>query len=230
MSKKNYYEVLGVAETANADEIKKAYRKLAVKYHPDKNPSNKKEAETRFKEISEAYYVLSDDGRRAQYDQTRRFGGGGSASNFAHAQGFDFDEFLNMFGGGGRRPAGTASHGGRGASARYTNFQDIFGDLFGGGGFQGSSSRGFEPQEEPPARPEENAPAADVLVNLKVSKEKAEKGGKVTFRTPEGKMISVQIPPKTRSGQKLRLARQGRPCPTCHHEGDILLTVKVNDL
>jgi DnaJ-class molecular chaperone len=65
-------------------------------------------------------------------------------------------------------------------------------------------------------------------VNLRISKEKAEKGGKVNFRTPEGKAISVKIPANTRPNQKLRLARQGRPCPTCQHEGDLILQIKVD--
>lgn len=71
MSKRDYYEVLGVEKTATADEIKKAYRKLAKKYHPDANSDNKEEAEKKFKEIAEAYEVLSDEGKRKQYDNFR---------------------------------------------------------------------------------------------------------------------------------------------------------------
>jgi len=224
MSKKNYYEVLGVSESSSQEDIKKAYRKLAVKYHPDKNPANKKEAEARFKEISEAYYVLSDAARRTQYDQTRRFGG--ASSNFANSQGFDFDEFLNMYGGqfrsGGSRKRNSTSTG---SSGRYDNFQDIFGSFFGQGG-QGTS---YAPGREPEDSFQETAQSADVLVNLKLSHEKVSKGGKVTFRTPAGKTLSVNIPANTKAGQKLRLVRQGRPCEACHHEGDIILTVKVLD-
>ena len=71
MSKRDYYEVLGVEKTATADEIKKAYRKLAKKYHPDANSDNKEEAEKKFKEIAEAYEVLSDEGKKKQYDAFR---------------------------------------------------------------------------------------------------------------------------------------------------------------
>ena len=71
MSKRDYYEILGVEKTATADEIKKAYRKLAKKYHPDANSDNKEEAEKKFKEIAEAYEVLSDDTKRKQYDNLR---------------------------------------------------------------------------------------------------------------------------------------------------------------
>ena len=68
---------------------------------------------------------------------------------------------------------------------------------------------------------------ADIVVNLKVSAEKAKNGGKVNFKTPEGKTISVRIPAGIRDGQKLRLARQGRVCPACNHEGDLILRIKI---
>lgn len=240
MSQKDYYQILGVSESASADEIKKAYRKLAVKYHPDKNPTNPKEAEAKFKEISEAYYILSDDKRKAQYDQMRRFGGAQSG-NFAGAQGFNFDDFLNMFtsrGGQSTRGfSGGAEHG------QYSIFDEIFSQL--GGGARGrtyrtsrsSPRRDYEfytTSDEPDseyyetASPPPQHPPADVHVNLRISKEKAEKGGKVTFKTPEGKTVSVNVPPKTKPDQKLRLTRLGRPCATCHHNGDLILQIKVD--
>ncbi len=224
---KDYYKVLGVTEKASADDIKKAYRKLAVQYHPDKHPGREKEVEGRFKEISEAYFVLSDPKKRAQYDQMRKFGGAG-ASNFAGAQGFDFEELLRQFGGGRGRPGASS-----GRSSQYSAFGDIFEDLFAGLGGSGRGGRSqysyYSPQgggqAYSPAEEEEES--ADVVVNLRVSKDKAEKGGPVTFKTPEGKTISVKIPPHTKAGQKLRLTRQGRLCPTCRHEGDLLLQIKV---
>ncbi len=231
MKQKDYYQILGVPENVSADELKKVYRKLAVKYHPDKNPDNPKQAEARFKEISEAYYILSDEKRRAQYDQMRKFGGG-YQGNFAGAQGFNFEDLLRQFQGGGGR--------GR-SSGRYSAFSDIFGDLFsgmGGGGSHfrvyssGSPRQGFygEPDEYeagPSAAATEES--ADIVVNLRISKRKAKEGGSVTFRTPEGQTISVKIPAGTKEGQKLRLSRQGRVCPTCHHPGDLILRVKVED-
>lgn len=104
--KRDYYEVLGVAKTASADEIKKAYRKLAMKYHPDRNPGDK-EAEAKFKEASEAYEVLSDDQKRQMYDQyghdgmKNAFGGGGFDFNRDFTHGADLNDILNQFFGGG---------------------------------------------------------------------------------------------------------------------------------
>ena len=118
MAKRDYYEILGVSKNASDDEIKKAYRKLALKYHPDKNPGNK-EAEEKFKEISEAHAVLSDKQKRARYDQFGHAGVGGNGGsnpfggqgNYRYStQGFNFD-----FGGGG-------------------GFDDILSSLFGFGG------------------------------------------------------------------------------------------------
>ena len=119
--KRDYYEVLGIDKSADKDTIKKAYRKLAVKYHPDRNPGNK-EAEDKFKEATEAYEVLSDDQKRPIYDQYGFAGldgmGGAGAGGYSHA----FHDFSDLFGGG---------------------FGDIFENLFGGGmggGFGGSST------------------------------------------------------------------------------------------
>ena len=90
MPGKDYYNTLGLPEDADVDTIKKAYRKLALKYHPDKAQGDKKRAEERFKEMSEAYYVLSDAKRRAEYDAYRT--GSGPQGEFTSAQGFDFEE------------------------------------------------------------------------------------------------------------------------------------------
>src|SRR5690554_4033731 len=118
MSKRDYYEVLGLGKGASEEEIKKAYRKLAMKYHPDRNPDDK-EAEENFKEVNEAYEVLSDKNKRAQYDQ---FGHAGMGANGAGG-------FGGGFGGGG-------------------GFEDIVGDIFDmfGGGF-GGGSRARRPQK-----------------------------------------------------------------------------------
>lgn len=120
--KRDYYEVLGVEKNANADEIKKAYRKAAIKYHPDKNPGDK-EAEEKFKEAAEAYDVLSNPEKRARYDQFGHAGmnggaaGGGFSGGFGGAGGFSMEDIFSQFG-------------------------DIFGGHFGGFGSAGGSSRG----------------------------------------------------------------------------------------
>ena len=132
MAKRDYYEVLGVGKSANDDELKKAYRKLAMQYHPDKNPGNK-EAEEKFREATEAYEVLKDAQKRSQYDQfghaafegpsggagVRRFGGGFDISDALRAFMNDFGGdsiFSDLFGmgGGGRR----GGRGRRGAAGR----------------------------------------------------------------------------------------------------------------
>ncbi len=227
MNQKDYYQTLGVSESATAGEIKKVYRKLAVKFHPDKNPGNK-QAEAKFKEISEAYYILSDPKRRSEYDQMRRFGGA-YTGNFAGAQGFDFEELLKQFKGGAQRSR---------PSGRYSAFGDIFEELFGDLGdgsrqFRQKHGRGgtvyefYSGDEEPGVDTGTASQKVDIVVNLKISKEKAEKGGRVTFKTPSGKTVSVTIPSHTRPNQKLRLARQGHTCPACHHEGDLILQIKI---
>lgn len=117
MSKRDYYEVLGISKSASQEEIKKAYRKMAIKYHPDKNPGDK-EAEEKFKEAAEAYEVLSDENKKARYDQYGHAGMGGAGG----------------FGGGG-------FGGGMNMEDIFSQFGDIFGGHFGGGGFGGGQSR-----------------------------------------------------------------------------------------
>src|SRR5690348_12395561 len=137
MAKKDYYQILGVKKDAKADEIKKSYRRLARKFHPDVNP-NDKSAEEKFKEVQEAYDVLSDEKKRKVFDRfgyyndnldpDSPFGAGASAGGGAGTAGFDFSGF--DFG-------GATSGGG-------SSFRDIFSDLFGGGG--GGTSARREPE------------------------------------------------------------------------------------
>ncbi len=118
--KRDYYEVLGVSKSANADEIKKAYRKAAIKFHPDKNPDDK-QAEENFKEAAEAYDVLSDEQKRARYDQFGHAGMGGAAGGGAGYGGF--------------------SGGGFSMDDIFSQFGDIFGGHFSGGGFSSGGQR-----------------------------------------------------------------------------------------
>ena len=210
-SAKDYYQVLGVREGASVDEIKKVYRTLAKKYHPDANPGNRS-AEEKFKEISEAYYVLSDEKKRRDYDDYKKSGysrNSGGGQGFQGAQGFDMDEILRAFrgqGGGGGRTR--VQFGGS------SGFSDVFGDMFGGS----------QEEEEGEALHEASS---DVAASLKISKSRAQKGGEASFLAEGGKKITVKLPAGIASGKKLLLTRQGRMCPTCRHPGDLILTIRV---
>ncbi len=125
MTKRDYYEVLEVTKTANGDEIKKAYRKMAIKYHPDKNPGDK-EAEEKFKEAAEAYEVLSDSNKRARYDQFGHAGVGGAAGGgFGGGMNMEdiFSQFGDIFGGAFGGGFGGFGGGGRQQSARGSNLR-----------------------------------------------------------------------------------------------------------
>ncbi len=214
-AQKDYYKILGVGEQASAEDLKKVYRQLAKKYHPDANPGNKA-AEEKFKEISEAYYVLSDAKRRREYDAFKQSGfsqGAGGGRGFQGAQDFDFDELLKAFRG--ARGGGGSTRVHFGGSAR--GFEDIFGDVFGGG-------RGYAAEEEVAEVPRISA---DLAATLKITRVRAQKGGDVSFTTQDGKKITVTIPAGITSGKKLRLSRQGRTCPTCAHPGDLILMIRV---
>jgi molecular chaperone DnaJ len=189
MAEKDYYEILGVKKSAAEAEIKKSYRDLAKKFHPDKNKGNK-DAENRFKEISEAYAVLSDKEKRAQYDRlgAEAFGPGG-ANPFA---GFDFSQFMGGGGGGrGKRARRTTSSGG----GTTMDFTDIFGDLFGGGGGGG----GFAPQEQP-----------EMQAALTIEFRDAILGSTMSLQV-NGDSLKVKIPEGIGNGQKIRVKRGNTP-------------------
>ena len=192
MAEKDYYELLGVKKTATDEELKKAYRNLAKKFHPDKNKGNK-EAEAKFKEISEAYAVLSDAEKRAQYDRLGReaFGPGG-ANPFA---GFDFSQFMG--GGGGSGGRGRKA----GARTRTVDFTDIFGDLFGGGGGAGGFG-GFGGME--------NAAPQAMQAEMTIDFRDAILGTTMALMV-NGDQIRVGIPPGVGNGQKIRAPRKNAP-------------------
>ena len=208
MAAKDYYDILGVSKSASDAEIKRAYRKLAMKFHPDKNP-NKKEAEERFKEINEAYAVLSDKEKRKQYDT---IGAEGFRQRFTQEdifRGFDFDEILSgLFGGRGKREF---RFGGRGG---YD-----FGDFFGGQG-------AYQDMSRMPQRGE------DILYELSVSLEEAAFGGekRISYRK-DGKIeeISVKIPKGIVTGKKLRLAGKGMQGKKGGPPGDLYLQISVRE-
>ncbi len=195
MEYKDYYKVLGVERKAPADQIKKAYRKLAVKYHPDKNPDNK-QAEERFKEISEAYDVVGNAEKRKKYDEL------GSNWKQYEQQGFD------GFGRGGRRQS---SRGGQ------TDFSDFFEAFFGsgfGGGFGGDSRRSNR------VRPK----GQDLSAELNLSLSEAYHGAERMIQLGEQR-IRLKIKPGVRHGQTLRMKGKGQQSPYGGEPGDLLIKI-----
>ena len=217
---KDYYKILGVSENAQIDVIKSAYRKLAKKYHPDMNPNDKKAAETKFKEISEAYYVLGDKKRKDEYDMYRKGGfaqaqGGRGGQTYTYTQGFDIEDLLSHL--------GFATAGGRRASRStmdYEMFDDAFGDSF-----SGSERRGFNRgYTSSPAGQQVNT---DVNAAITIPGNLAVSGGKIDLSITGRNPITVSVPKGIAPGTKLRLANLGEPCPCCGKKGDLLVKVDI---
>ena len=190
---KDYYAVLGVGKTASAEEIKKAFRKLAVKYHPDRNP-NDKSAEERFKEISKAYEVLSDSEKRQKYDQFGQYwqqaersnwpGGNGGvdfgSDGFDFSQYSTFDDFINELLGRMGRSGGT-----RPSSHSYGTPGRGFGDF--------SNFTGFAGARTPP----HSVPSGASTAKLRLSFGEALRGVQKRVNLA-GEMIDIKIPPETK--------------------------------
>ena len=218
MEYKDYYKVLGVDKSASQEEIKKAYRKLAVKYHPDKNKGDKA-SEDKFKEISEAYHVLGDPEKRKQYDQL-----GANWNQYRQAggdpSGFDWSQYSRQYGGGGQTGYGFegdfgdffGSAGGAGAGG---GFSDFFENIF-GGGFGGARGRtrtgGFKGQ--------------DFQASLEISLEEAYSGTTRSF-TVNGLQLRIKLKPGIEDGQTLKLKGKGGQAPQGGQAGDLYLTIRV---
>ena len=212
---KDFYQVLGVDKSVSQPDLKKAYRRLARQFHPDSNPGDEK-AESRFKEISEAYSVLSDEEQRKEYDQIRAMGTGARfTAGGAGGQGGGFEDvFGNLFGQGGRTRTSTRGGGGGG-------FEDILGGMFGNGGGFGQTSGGFRGYGGP-------TQGRDVTASTSIDFVTATKGDTVTLSGGNGKPITVRIPAGVTDGQKLKLRGKGEPSPDGGEAGDLVLTVKVD--
>jgi len=202
----DYYKTLGVDKNAPEDDIKKAYRKLAMKFHPDRNPGNK-QAEEKFKKLSEAYAVLSDQEKRKQYDS---FGSDAFRQRYSQEdifKDFDLNDILKEFGfgGGGRTQTFTF---GRGSG-------DPFADLFGGG--QGYSRQ--MPQK-----------GQDYEYNISITLEESVFGAekKLSLQKEDRvEEINIKVPPGISNGKKLRLAGKGSPGYNRGLSGDLYLNITI---
>jgi molecular chaperone DnaJ len=210
---KDFYRILGVSKDVDDAELKKTYRKLARTHHPDSNQGDAA-AEAKFKEISEAYSVLSDPEQRKEYDQIRAMGSGARFTAGGQSAG-GFEDVFSMFGQG---------RGGRGQSAE--DFEDIFsmfnqqqGGRFGSGRF-GQSSGGFRGYGGP-------SRGSDVTARTTIDFITATKGETITLQGEDGKPFKVKIPAGVSDGQKIRLRGRGRPSPDGGENGDVVVQVAV---
>lgn len=207
MSAKDYYEILGLERSVSPEELKKTYRKLALKYHPDTTKGDKA-LEEKFKEINEAYAVLSDPEKRRQYDT---FGADGFNQRFSQEdifRNFDLGSIFNEFG-----FSGGAAGGG-----------DFFSSLFGGGRAQRPGGRGFGGGYGGQPRPQKGQ---NIEYEIPLSLEEIFEGGKKNISLPDaGKSISVTIPKGVTHGQKLRLGGKGHPGYS-GPPGDLFLIIKT---
>ena len=180
---KDFYKILGVSKDVPAAELKKAYRKLAKDFHPDRNPGNDA-AEARFKDISEAYDVLNDPAQRKEYDEFRALGGG------------------------------PRFQGGRPGQGQGQGFEDVFSNIFGGGGFPGFGG-GFGPQR-----------GSDLTVSSTINFIDSIQGTQLKVGV-HGETVNVKIPAGIQDGQKLKVRGKGQQSPNGGSAGDLVVTVKV---
>ena len=201
------YTVLGVTKSADAAEIKKAFRKLAKKYHPDQSTEPK--AKERFTEVNGSYEILGDEAKRAQFDRGEidadgkpRYGGFGGGGAGQGAGGFDFNDF------------GGASPFGRGGRTAGFDASDIFADLLNGG------VRGGRRTAQQPTRGE------DVTATVSVPLEDLVKGGTARVTLPTGRTLEVKIPAGMEEGKAIRLKGQGHDSVSGGPSGDAIVTVR----
>ncbi len=211
MAGKDFYKTLGVDKKASADEIKKAFRRKARQYHPDVKPDDKA-AEKKFKEVNEAYEVLSDEKKRREFDTYgeafhHQTGGAGGFPG-GRAGGFDFGDLFGGAGGGSRNYSfRSGSAGGQGDAS------DIFANLFGGGGFQQGQAPG-------PRR------GGNAEHQVEIDFVEAVKGTELKLRV-DNQQVNVKVPAGTVHEARLRLKGKGHPGSNNGPAGDLILTIKV---
>jgi DnaJ-class molecular chaperone len=218
------YEVLGVQKSARADEIKKAFRRLAKKLHPDANKKDPRAA-VKFAELNSAYELLGDEKKRKAYDageidaegkpRFHGFAGGGQP-------GFGGDSHFETFTWG---PEGFRRSGGRPGGGGFGRFEDILSEMMGGLGRGGAGARGgFDRVDTADVRPAPHG--RDVTAALTITLAEAAKGATKRVRLPTGKEVEVKIPPGLTEGQQIRLKGQGLAIPG-GPPGDVLITVGI---
>jgi molecular chaperone DnaJ len=201
---KDFYKTLGVSKDISDAELKKTYRKLARKYHPDSNPGDAK-AEAKFKEISEAYSVLSDAEQRREYDEIRAMGSGARFTAPGSGGAGGFEDVFSRFGQGGQS----------------ANFDDIFSMFTQGGGSSFGGGRFGQQGYGAPRK------GADVTARTTLDFATAAKGDTITLQSGEGKPFKIKVPAGVADGQKIRLRGRGRPSPDGGEPGDIVVQVTV---
>lgn len=215
MEYKDYYSTLGVDKSATPEEIQKAYRKLARKFHPDVNKST--EAESKFKEINEAYQVLSDKEKRQKYDQF------GSAWQRAQTTGTPPDGFEDVFAGFGFGSGGYQDAQGGFHTESSGDFSSFFEMLFGGGRPRARSTWRTGAGQR-------RASGVDHETQISLTLEEAARGGQreIALRGSDGsrRVLNVKIPPGVRPGQKIRLKGQGGPGVGGGPRGDLFLKIQ----
>ena len=229
---KDFYKVLGVDMKADKKAITKAYRKLARQWHPDQNPGDTA-AETKFKEIGEAYAVLSNDEERKRYDAIRAMAGGGARFSAGSGGAGGFEDLFGAFGGAG------GSFGGGGHNVRFqasgmpgggAGFEDILSGLFGGAAGGGSRFGGESYGSPFNARASRGAPTPEkggtVRAKLSISLRQALNGATLTIKVG-GSPIKVRIPAGIKDGQKVRVKGHGKPGLHGGPTGDLEVAVTV---
>ena len=229
---KDFYKVLGVDKKADKKAITKAYRKLARQWHPDQNPGDTA-AETKFKEIGEAYAVLSNDEERKRYDAIRAMAGGGARFSAGSGGAGGFEDLFGAFGGAG------GSFGGGGHNVRFqasgmpgggAGFEDILSGLFGGAAGGGSRFGGESYGSPFSARASRGAPTPEkggtVRAKLSISWRQALNGATLTIKVG-GSPIKVRIPAGIKDGQKVRVKGHGKPGLHGGPTGDLEVAVTV---
>lgn len=213
---KDLYAALGVSENADAETIKKAFRKAAKEYHPDVTGGDKRKTE-RFKEVNEAYAVLGDEKKRREYDRLRHAPIGADGM----PQGFDPDSFAQVFGGGGPFRGARGDGGVHVSGGDFGDLGDLFSSLFGGGGGGAGGANPF-------GRARARAPRGrDMLGRLEIPFREAALGTRRTVRSGAGSPIEVSVPPGVETGGRLRVPGHGGAAPQGGTAGDLHLEVVV---